>query len=350
MKSQLLISIRVISVFLLVLLISSAAFSQTPTNPQPSASPKPQQTKSPEVSEGEANAAKAINSAPDATAKLTAADEFVKKYPKSAVRLEVARYVAGQIAQVADAAQKVTLADQFQKIFTADNEQTVIQPVKLDAFIDAKRIDDAFNLGASILAKQPDDARIMAQLAITGTEEIKQRNPKYASQSMQYGLKAIELIEADKKPGSLDDSTWGTIKAMLPRLYQSVGILSLTGGNVAEARGRFEKASALEPAEPFNYVMLGSIVDGEYRKAAEKYKGMPEGPEQAAALKNVTELMDKVIDLYVRAVATSEGRPEYKQLHDQILQDVTLYYKYRHNGSTEGLQQLIDKYKVPPKP
>jgi hypothetical protein len=32
------------------------------------------------------------------------------------------------------------------------------------------------------------------------------------------------------------------------------------------------------------------------------------------------------------------------------LQAVTPYYKIRHNGSTEGLHQLIDKYKTPAKP
>ena len=345
MKSKLLISMRVVSVFFVILLISSCAFAQTPTE-----SPKPQETKTPEVSEGEANAAKAINSAPDAAAKLTAAEEFVKKYPKSAIRLQVARYVAGQIAQVGDTAQKVTLAENFQKVFTADNEQAEIQSVKLDAYLAAKRTDDAFNLGASILAKQPDDAKVLSQLAIAGTDEVKQRNSKYLSPSMQYGLKAIELIEANQKPATIDEPTWASIKGLVPHLYQSVGILSIASGNMAEARGRFEKARALNPTEPFNYVMLGSIVDDEYRKAAEKYKGMPEGPEKAAALKQVTELMDKMIDLYVHAVATSEGRPEYKQLHDQILQDVTTFYKYRHNGSAEGLQQLIDKYKVPPKP
>jgi len=32
----------------------------------------------------------------------------------------------------------------------------------------------------------------------------------------------------------------------------------------------------------------------------------------------------------------------------QLTTDLTDYYKFRHNNSTEGLQQLIDKYK--PKP
>ncbi|MGH9425663.1 MAG: hypothetical protein ACRD2L_05070, partial [Terriglobia bacterium] len=67
-------------------------------------------------------------------------------------------------------------------------------------------------------------------------------------------------------------------------------------------------------------------------------------------LKRATELMDQAIDLYARALAASAGKPEHKPLQDQILQAITPYYKYRHNGSTDGLQQLIDKYKTSASP
>lgn len=349
MKSLSEISMRVASALPLVFLIASFSFAQTPGYQQPSDSSKPADTKKPVLPEAEATAVNAINSAPDAAAKLAAADAFIKKFPKSSARPDVARHVAGHIAQVGDATQKLTMAESFQKSFTADGELEVIQPVILDAYIAAKRIDDAFKFGASVLAKRPEDANVLTQLTIAGTEQAKQRNPKYVTQSMQYGLKAIQVIEADRKQPDLDEESWKSIKSLLPHLYQSVGILSMASGNMAEAKTRFEKANALDPAEPFNYVMLGSIADDEYQQAAEKYKAMPESPAKTEALKQVLALMDKVIDLYVRAVATSEGKDDYKQLHDQILGDVTTYYKYRHNGSTEGLQQLIDKHKLPPK-
>ena len=339
------ILLRAISVLSLTILISSSALAQTPTP-----SPSPAETKKPELSEAEANDANAINKEPDAAAKLAAAERFLKKYPKSTARLEIARYVAGQIAAVTDSNQKLTLAESFRKTFDAANEQEFIQPVILDAYFAANKTEEAFNLGTSVLSKQPEHVGVLTQLAIAGTEEAKKRNPKYVTQSMQHGLKAIELIEANKKPAQMDEQSWTTIKGMLPHLYQSIGILSMASGNQAEGKTRFEKASALNPNDPFNYVMLGSIADDEYQKAAEKYKAMPEGKEKAEALKNAQALMDKAIEFYARAVATSEGRPEYQKLHDQVLQDMTPYYKYRHGGSTEGLQQLIDKYKVQPKP
>jgi len=308
------------------------------------------QDKKPKVSEGEAKGASAINSAPDAAAKLAAAGEFVKKYPKSPLRAEVSGYLVGQIDQVGDAAQKLALAETFQKTFTGDKEQEAIQPVILDAYLAAKRTDDAFTLAASILAKQPENVVLLTRMLIAGTDEAKRQNPKYAPQSQQYGLKAIELIEANKKPADMTDAAWENIKALLPALYQNMGILSLVSRNSAEAQTRLEKAATLNPAEPFNYVLLGSIANDEYQQLATTHKSMPNGPQKDEALKKATAMMDKVIDLYAHAVGATDGKPEYQQIHDQLMQDLTPYYKYRHNQSTEGLQQLIDKYKVPAKP
>jgi hypothetical protein len=73
---------------------------------------------------------------------------------------------------------------------------------------------------------------------------------------------------------------------------------------------------------------------------------MAAGAEHDASMKRAQEQLDKVIDLYARAVALSEGRAEYQPMHDQLTTPLTSYYKYR-KGSTEGLQQLIDKYKKP---
>ena len=48
--------------------------------------------------------------------------------------------------------------------------------------------------------------------------------------------------------------------------------------------------------------------------------------------------------------AVTEGNARYEQVRRQFLQDLESYYKYRHNGSTEGMQQLIVKYKSAAKP
>jgi len=61
-------------------------------------------------------------------------------------------------------------------------------------------------------------------------------------------------------------------------------------------------------------------------------------------------LLDSVIDAYAHMVALSEGKAQFQQVRQEYFQDLETYYKYRHHNSTEGLQQLIDTYKVASKP
>ena len=64
-----------------------------------------------------------------------------------------------------------------------------------------------------------------------------------------------------------------------------------------------------------------------------------------SVLKQALAKMDEVVDMFAHAVGLSEGDAASQVLHDQTLQDLQAYYKYRHGGSADGLQQLIDKYK-----
>src|SRR5258708_20238556 len=93
------------------------------------------------------------------------------------------------------------------------------------------------------------------------------------------------------------------------------------------------------------YLLLGMMVKEKYKKVAESYERMPAGKTKEDLLTKANQLMDKVIDLYAHTLALSEGKPTYRVMHDQTLQDITPYYKYRHKNSSEGMQQLIDSYK-----
>jgi hypothetical protein len=345
MKSRCLSLLRIVSVVSLIVSVGPWAFAryasleeltQEATKPQPSAA--------------ETKAVAAVNSAPTAPEKLTAAGEFLKKYPKSSLHTEVAAHVAGEISTVSDAPQKLKLAEDFQKVFKDEGDLEFIQPVMLDALVAQKRIDDAFSQAALLLAKRPEDLAVMSHLALVGAEEAKKQNGKYVPVSLQYGLKSIELIEANKKPANMGDASWERQKSLLPLLYLNMGILGVITSNPAEAKARLEKAAVLNPAEPTTYALLGQLVDDEYQQLAETHRSMPAGKERQETLKKATELMDKVIDLYARALGASAGRADLKPFEDQILERITPYYKYRHGGSTDGLQQLIDKYKRPATP
>lgn len=299
------------------------------------------------VPEAEAKAAKAVESAPDIDAKMTAAEEFLKKYPKSNARSEVAQYVVSQILGVSDPNQKLALAQKYTTIFTAKNEADSIKPSEIDAYTKLGRFDEAFAEAATYIAKQPEDIQVLVLLSITGVEQAKAKNPKFVAASKQYGAKAIEMLEGDKKPVTMDADVWARQKAMLPQIYQELAIVSLMEQNPTEARAKLEKASQLNPVDPFNHMLLGSIVNDEYQKLALAYKSMTDTKTRDETMVKINALLDKIIEHYARGVALAEGKPQYQQFHDQLLQDLSSYYSFRHNHSTEGLQQLINSYKAP---
>src|SRR2546428_4416163 len=143
--------------------------------------------------ENELKAAKTVEAAPDLNAKVASAEDFVKKYPKSLARKQVADYLANQIAAVKDANEELTLAQKFQTVFTEEAEVKTIKPIMLDAYFRLNRFDDAFNEGASFLAKNPEEIRVLIDLAIAGTEQAKRQNIKFVPRSRQYGAKTMKL-------------------------------------------------------------------------------------------------------------------------------------------------------------
>jgi hypothetical protein len=148
----------------------------------------------------------------------------------------------------------------------------------------------------------------------------------------------------------MGDETWKEYRALLPRLYQSWGILGLVRGDRTATQTRLTKATELDPKDPFNYLLISGSVNDEYQESARKYQAMKDGADKDAALKNVQATLDRVIDAYAHFIALSEGNAQLATIRQQEMQDLENYYKYRHNGKTDGMQELINKYKAPAKP
>ena len=305
----------------------------------------------PKVSQDEQNLAQKITSAPDAAAKLKAAEDLIKKHPKTTLRAQVAEEIANQIQDVKDATQKLALAQQFQTSFNSPADEPFVGPLLIEALADANDFDQAFAKGADFLSRHPESLRVLVILLSVGTEQAKKQNAKFIDQSIKYGAQAIALVEANKKPANYDEAGWQQVKTVtLPSMYQSLGLLYMVKGAHAEAKANYTKASQVAPTDPFNFVMIAALLNDEYQAAAKAYATMAAGPPKDAQRKNVEALLDTVIDAYARAVALSEGNAALAQVRQQYLQDLENYYKYRHKSSTAGMQELIDKYKPAPKP
>ena len=94
-------SSRIVASIIFTILLSS-----------PAAVPAQEQAK-PQAPEAEVKAASAISSAPDLAAKLTQAEAFIKKYPKSTLRPQIVQGLTAEISRVTDAGQRLTLESGF---------------------------------------------------------------------------------------------------------------------------------------------------------------------------------------------------------------------------------------------
>lgn len=301
----------------------------------------------PAQSTNEAESLAAIKLATNPTSKLAAAEDFIARFPKSDERLRIAELIADQILQIKDGTVALALLERARAVFTSEQEREIFKPVTLEAYAIGNRVDDAFALAAEMLAKNADDLHVLVRMAQAGAEEARKKNRKYADVSLQYGLTAIAIIEKGDKPAGLDEATWSAHKKNLGQLYQHTAILYLATENVEEAKARFKRASELSPHNPENFALLGRIINVDYMARMKSYEEMPEGNSKQEALKRIEAMLDLVIDAYARAAGLATGRAEYLTLLQQVIPDLTMYYKYRYK-STKGLAELINQYR--PKP
>jgi len=289
----------------------------------------------------EADALATIKLATNPTTKLAAAEDFIAKFPKSQARVSIAETIAAEILKIKDGAVALALLERAQAVFTAEPEREILKPAALEAYVSGNRADDAFALARDMLAKNPDDIRVLTRLTSAGAEEARKRNRKYADVSLQYGLKAIALIEG----GNISDEQ----NRILGQLYQQTAILYLATNNTAEAKARLTKACALSPHDPSNFALLARVMNADYLSQKDAYDAMPEGTTKHEALKALNTLLDSMIETYAHAAGLATGRAEYQTLLQQVIPDLTAYYKYRHNNqSIQGLQQLINRYRLAP--
>jgi hypothetical protein len=313
---------------------SGAAFAQNGTQ-QATITVPPEQEK----------AIKKIQDAKTVADKIKATSDFIKKYPNSPARGQAADYLAAQILQVKDDAQIIQNGETYLTIFTEPAEADVILPGLIFSYVAAKRAKDAYAAGEKYIARHAEDVNIRVKLAIEGSILMRTGTKDFAAASREYAAQAIALIEADKKPATMEAAVWQEYRTKwLPQLYQTIGIFDFYGGDKSKARVSLEKATALDSSDVNSWILLSTIADDEYQEVATLYNDAKDSTQRAELLKQANEKIDRVIDMYARIVALTEGNPEAKQINEQIRQNLESYYKYRHKN-LDGLPALIGKYK-----
>lgn len=300
----------------------------------------------PQISDGERNAIEKIKTASGADAKLKASSEYVKKFAKSPMRPNVAGHVADEIIAVKDNNQKISLAQNFMSVFNQPDEADLIKPTLIEGYLGANKFDEAVTESQKHLEKNPDDVITLTQLAWAGAMQAQKQaaNPKLLQTASAAGAKAVELMEADKKPERMDAANWaGYRNSWLPRLYQAQGVIMYYSNDKVGAKDKLEKAAGIEPYEPSTLLLLSDIANAEYQDLAKRYQT----EKKSDLLTQALSRLDETIDYLARAAAATEGNAQYQATNQQLMENLKAYYSFRYEGKMDGLNELLKKYKKP---
>jgi len=273
------------------------------------------------------------NREPNPAAAYQAAREYMAKYGKEDD--QYTRYLRVWISAYEEDERNLRLAAE-----RADREQQLLGSFTQKDF--AK----AYGMAKQVLADNPDNLKVLIALGYGGVFASETRNETFNDAAGGYAQKAIQQIESGKAP-----ETWAPFKNredVLASLYYAEGFYLLKP-KPESSIANFIKAAQIESdrkTSPSTYYYLAlAYQNGPYRRLSEDYTkrfgNQPESPESKAALENINKMMDKIIDAYARAVALASKDPQQQGPRTQWLNRLTELYKFRHDQSDAGLNELI---------
>jgi tetratricopeptide (TPR) repeat protein len=210
-----------------------------------------------------------------------------------------------------------------------------------------KKYTEALALGKELLAEDPENVRVLIDMGWGSyLAAVALKNEGLNTDAVTYAKKAIQLLESNKAPES-----WAPFKSKeetLAYLYNVVGRQAVKT-NPTDALNSLIKSVQLDTdlkKDPWNYYFIGfSYEGGPYATLSADYKtrfaGKNETPESKLALENVNQVIDRIVDAYARAVALAGTDARYAANKKDWLDGLSTWYKYRHNASDAGLNEMI---------
>jgi hypothetical protein len=212
-------------------------------------------------------------------------------------------------------------------------------------FIDQRKYAEAFPIAKEVLADEPDNLTALFALGYGGyVNAVNTKNESNNAEAVNYTKKSIQAIESGKAP-----ENWAPFKSKddaLGYLYYSLAYLQRVS-NPSDSLKDFVKAAQFDSElkkGAQTYAMIANAYETEYAKQSEAYliyKDKPETPESKLAAENINQLVDRIIDALARAVAVAGTDANAQAAKTQWLARLTELYKFRHNGSEDGLKEMI---------
>jgi hypothetical protein len=245
--------------------------------------------------------------------------------------------------EVTEAQQKII---DFLKKWSTAYEEGMLKVTFTDELYNKKNYPKAYEVGKQILAKEPDNLRVLVDLGANGFVLLPLKNAQLNAESLDHARKALQLLESGK---TVDD--WGPLASKdnaTAYLNFTIGAQSLEK-DPGTALKHVLKAAQLESPlkkSPITYAYIaGAYETGAYAKQSEAYKatygGKDETPESKLALANINQIVDRMIDAYARAVALAGSDAQYATIKTQSLESLATWWKYRNNNTDTGMNEFI---------
>src|SRR5215204_3966137 len=204
-------------------------------------------------------------------------------------------------------------------------------------------------LGSEALATDPDDLNYLLPLAQhLNINEVNARQPNltHATEAESYTRRAVKLLESGKKP--LETAGW-KLNETLTYFYQVLGKIEERNNNLDSALEYYEKAAKTDSTNAFSFFSSGRIYQDRYLKAAEKYHAIAPAernaatprPHAEAALKEVHETADALIDRWIKFLKLTASNNTYGATRQHVQETVAELYKYRHPETPVAYLELI---------
>ena len=310
-------------VLLITFAVASAHAANACASPQPPASIIGQQPPQRQITQAQADLYERWRSNINLNQQVAfeAGREYLGKYPND----EYAPYVRRWVDAYERAARKL----QFEQLLYKE-----------------KRYAAAYPIGKQVLADEPDNLRAIISLAYAGYLAANAGDTSFSDETLEYARRATALLEQGSKPADWKPFT-GKADA-LAYLNFIVGELVLKE-TPAESVNYFRKAIESDgsiKSTPVIYSRLAAAyVASQYEPQSKEfesqYSGKPETPESKAALERIYQTVDLITDAFARAVALSGTEAQYREARPRWMRELTQFYKFRHNDSTEGLDAYI---------
>jgi hypothetical protein len=309
--------------FAFVLLASSSPSFAQSTSSQPSAARRRQQQAQITQAQADLYERWRANINLNQQAAFEAGREYVGKYPNDEYGARVGKWI--------EAYERAARKLQFESLLFKE-----------------KKYAAAYAVGKQVLTDDPDNLRTIINLASAGYLASNAGDTSHNAETLRFAERATEMIERGGKPS--DWKPFGGQPDALAYLNFIIGELILKE-TPAESIGYFRKAIESEGAvknTPVVYSRLAAAyVAGEYEPLAKRFTDggggarPPESEEDKAALAKLNSVVDRIIDAYARAVALSGTDAQYQEARARWMQQLTQFYKFRNNDSTDGLEAYI---------